>query len=667
MHTGYILGLDQSNQQINNENIKENDCDSTLPTKQTDKYKTRTTKNTCSRTASINQISGKSILGSKKRYSDNFEYAVLDNLTIIGFLELQQDKTYYFVSFHEGLHDSGYDPCLFKRIPTRCAFTKKQNELLEEFKRQHSYDVFDSFWDMNWENFTQTKQQVQTKVRSMLADNRPDILLNDFATKYNLNYLHRCDQSTSFQHHFGFCNQKFKEYFNNHAYVMQLDYSFFKLKNRQAIVIHVLSSYAFSKLAIPIAFYIIVKTEEAMFGETDKNTELSVEYFAQQLEFKQLQYCVTDCGKVYETQKLRSVLNNHLKNLNKGEFTGTFSKCGHHKWMHMKPTQLQKKFADNDRNIKYQMQNTYFNWISAPFEEEKDYYYECLENLYADVGLANKPVYGRYLDQMVVEEQQYCIIYRPMTFSGPIAQTTQIGESINHSRLKRLLNEKSGLYDVVVALSCTDQSFKDTIQNHLVHNSGHSEKDCLGGCVLKANETVQQQIWKAKYNYKATEVIVQPNSVIKLQISLNDTVIIPYFYDLKGWQTAIQLSKRLEFIQQLKTPLDTELQQEYKQLLASIRCPCACRVQSELSCVHEACILNHLQAVDNKYLLTSLVRVEYTQKWLHENLPKYFETREFYQLHGNRDKQNLMTSQKINTKNIESFMYIVTEVKNALK
>ncbi|CAL6031889.1 Hypothetical_protein [Hexamita inflata] len=83
-----------------------------------------------------------------------------------------------------------------------------------------------------------------------------------------------------------------------------------------------------------------------------------------------------------------------------------------------------------------------------------------------------------------------------------------------------------------------------------------------------------------------------------------------------------------------KLSLFQEFMTQYNERLEQIRCPCAYRVQCGLSCCHEMIILSHLDALKNKYLITSLVRVEYSQQYLNEKLPLYFQAREFYTLHS---------------------------------
>ncbi|CAL6050025.1 Hypothetical_protein [Hexamita inflata] len=55
---------------------------------------------------------------------------------------------------------------------------------------------------------------------------------------------------------------------------------------------------------------------------------------------------------------------------------------------------------------------------------------------------------------------------------------------------------------------------------------------------------------------------------------------------------------------------------QYNEHLEQIRCPCAYRVQCGLSCCHEMIILSPLDALKNKYLITSLIRVEYSQQYI---------------------------------------------------
>ncbi|CAL6019269.1 Hypothetical_protein [Hexamita inflata] len=53
---------------------------------------------------------------------------------------------------------------------------------------------------------------------------------------------------------------------------------------------------------------------------------------------------------------------------------------------------------------------------------------------------------------------------------------------------------------------------------------------------------------------------------------------------------------------------------------------------------HELAIIDHLDSLNNKYLLTSLTREEYSQQWLQDNVFTHFETREFYTLNENNQQ-----------------------------
>ncbi|CAL6082422.1 SWIM-type [Hexamita inflata] len=382
----------------------------------------------------------------------------------------------------------------------------------------------------------------------------------------------------------------------------------------------------------------LMKSEESSGGENDSNCNISLQYFAKQLEFSQLSYILSDSGVVYTNNKLKTTLNYHLSSFNKQPFTGVAQRCGWHSWNNMKPTKIQQQYLSEARDIKFEMQITYFNWISAAFQIEQQFYFGQLEHLFAEVGLANIQPYSTYLDNMKLNEQDYCITYRPNQFSGLITQSTQSGESLNYFRLKKLVNCKSTLLEVVVALSCTDSTFKDTLQSHAIRNQGHSDSDKLEGCVLKANETVQQYMSRS-YEYKVKEVKNRKTKDKYFQISLNKDVIIPYQFKVDDWETLIQLAWTLE----LKWQHQSDFQEYFKQyydLLEKVRCPCSCRIQSGLPCYHELAIINYLGAKDNKYLLTTLTREEYSQTWLQENVFTYFEAREFYTLNENNQQYN---------------------------
>ncbi|CAL5995732.1 Conserved_hypothetical protein [Hexamita inflata] len=630
--------------------------------------KIKSFKNECKRSASVIQIKGSTINKSKFRYCKKFEHVITQSGEIQTFNQIENQISYFQVVFQKGQHHTGINPCYFRRTPTRCKFTEKQTKLLLTFQSGYSYDQFDAFWTFNKQNFTQSKQQVQTKLHQMYEDNVEQAeQLYQFALKHNLNYEHFCNQATSFQHHFAFCNENAKQFFNNEALQAQIDWTFFKINQRQMVCVQLLSSSSFSKLGVVVAYYIVVKNQKATQGECDQNTELSISYFASQLEFNHIQTFLSDSGVVYVNNKLKDCLNLNLRKLNKKEFEGRAGRCGYHSWTNLKPGIIPLKYRDDNRDIKFEMQIAYFDWLSAAFEVEKEHYFKVLENLFAQAGLANKQPYSAKLDALKKDEQHYCILYRPMKFQGPLIQTTQIGESLNYSRLKKLLNSRSGLFDMVVALSCTDSSFQDTIQNHFQKNSYHSNSDVLFGCVLKANELVEITIKTApkRYNIK----IIQQKEQQKLQISLkaNKKLIIPHLYDLQQWQEIVNLAS--QFISNSNLFHDQEFMTQYNERLDQIRCPCAYRVQCGLSCCHEMIILSHLDALKNKYLITSLIRVEYSQQYLNEKLQLYFQAREFYTLHSygsqNHNSQLMMPirPKTFQGKNrLEMITYIKTEL-----
>ncbi|CAL6015523.1 Hypothetical_protein [Hexamita inflata] len=207
------------------------------------------------------------------------------------------------------------------------------------------------------------------------------------------------------------------------------------------VCVQLLSSSSFSKLGVVVAYYIVVKNQKATQGECDQNTELSLAYFASQLEFNHIQTFLSDSGVVYVNNKLKDCLNQNLRKLNKKEFEGRAGRCGYHSWTNLKPGIIPLKYRDDNRDIKFEMQIAYFDWLSAAFEVEKVHYFKVLENLFAQAGLANKQPYSAKLDALKKDEQHYCILYRPMKFQGPLIQTTQIGESLNYSRLKKTIKQ----------------------------------------------------------------------------------------------------------------------------------------------------------------------------------------------------------------------------------
>ncbi|CAL6114295.1 SWIM-type [Hexamita inflata] len=203
----------------------------------------------------------------------------------------------------------------------------------------------------------------------------------------------------------------------------------------------------------------------------------------------------------------------------------------------------------------------------------------------------------------------------------------------------------------IKALSCTDSSFKDTLQNHAIHNQGHSESDWLEGCVLKANETVNQYISRSKSHYKVKQLTNRKTKEQYFQIQLIPKTIIPYQYKVSDWTQLIKLSMNLEVMWEHQSEFQEHFQQYYE-LLEKVRCPCSCRIQSGLPCYHELAIIDHLDSLHNKYLLTSLTREEYSQQWLQDNVFTHFETREFYTLNENNQQYsdhaiNINQQQKI--------------------
>ncbi|CAL6095086.1 Hypothetical_protein [Hexamita inflata] len=168
--------------------------------------------------------------------------------------------------------------------------------------------------------------------------------LYQFALKHNLNYQHFCNEETSFQHHFAFCNENAKQFFNNEALQAQMDWTFYKVNQRQMVCVQILSSNSFSKLGVVVAFYIVVKNEKATQGECDQNNKLSIAYFASQLEFGRLVTILTDSGVVYINNKVKECLNENLRKLNKQEFEGKTGRCGYHSWTHLKPASIPLKY-----------------------------------------------------------------------------------------------------------------------------------------------------------------------------------------------------------------------------------------------------------------------------------------------------------------------------------
>ncbi|CAL6045640.1 Hypothetical_protein [Hexamita inflata] len=212
-----IFGVDQ---EINQPKTKkaEGKQDPNTPCKKT----RRSFKNKCSKACAIVLIKGNTLIKTKSRYIDRFHYVVDDGDKVGSYNTIKKDEIYYYIQFNEGFHDDGKRRCIFKRNPTRCRFTESQKQILTTFQQEHAYDTFDGFWKLNSTRFTQTKQQVMTKLRNMYHIFDLDQQLQDYSQKFNLNYEYKCDSTTAYQHHFGFCNENAKQYFNHFKHHFKL-------------------------------------------------------------------------------------------------------------------------------------------------------------------------------------------------------------------------------------------------------------------------------------------------------------------------------------------------------------------------------------------------------------------------------------------------------------
>ncbi|CAL6042434.1 Conserved_hypothetical protein [Hexamita inflata] len=327
------------------------------------------------------------------------------------------------------------------------------------------------------------------------------------------------------------------------------------------------------------------------------------------------------------THGLKERLNEYLLEAGKPLFTGVHQYCSYHH--HEKIKVRQKLISDEGIDIKAQMHATFYCWVNAGFITERTIYRQRLDQLYAEVGLANIQPYSFRLCQLDQYVDKFSIITRPHEFSI-LAVTTQSAESLNFTRIKRLLNTRSELYDVVVKLSGVDRSFRNTVEQHIKQNNKHISTSILQGCVYKANKIVVQQKKQSSFY----EVKLEKKQYI-MELFGEEVV--------KFSESKWKLFK--EYIQDLiKSKHNPELKTEIDQTFQTIRCGCSWQVQSGLICRHEFAMFTEL-GINSVIVNTYMVRPEYKQEWFSQHIVPCFSTQDNQYVKHSPDQNYDMTKQ----------------------
>ncbi|CAL6080454.1 Hypothetical_protein [Hexamita inflata] len=147
-----------------------------------------TIKNSCRRSCGVSSLQGMTIKDNFKRYSQQYDYLVNQDLQVVELEQYSFKKNYYQINFYNS-HDYGNLSCKFTTIQTKSHFTTQQMDMITNFAQDHNYEDFEAFWTMNCKYFKQTKKQVCTKVHSYFKARDEDIQIKQLCQDNDFHYI----------------------------------------------------------------------------------------------------------------------------------------------------------------------------------------------------------------------------------------------------------------------------------------------------------------------------------------------------------------------------------------------------------------------------------------------------------------------------------------------